>query len=127
MARGVYVIGEGELITRWFSTSYAGAGRELLARWYSTTYDFRLSNTKKPTLSGGLVLLVLETCGPEDFGTVYSKDILPCALVASYDASTVLSPEAHHLRVELIAPTVGISEIFVACICHFLFVHDSLL
>jgi hypothetical protein len=27
------------------------------------------------------------------------------------------------LRVEFIAPTVGISEIFVACICHFLFVH----
>jgi len=92
MARGVYVIGKGELITRWFSTTYAGAGRELLARWLSTTYDSRLSNTKKPTLSGGLVLLVLEACGPEDFGTVYSKDILPCALVAGHGASTVFEP-----------------------------------
>jgi hypothetical protein len=27
------------------------------------------------------------------------------------------------LSVELIVPTVGESEIFVACICHFLFVH----
>ena len=92
MARGVYVIGEWELITRWFSTTYANGGQKLLGRWLSTTYDFRFYNIKKPTLSGGLVLLVLEACGPEDFGTVYSKDILPCSLVANHGASTVFEP-----------------------------------